>query len=103
MDETADKAGLSQLLTQIHSQYGLLVLMLVVIITFGCLLFWKLIWRVWSSALSAKERQIERLARERDMYQAMVFDRLRTSQALDAREDKQHPLQQRSYGDFESE
>jgi hypothetical protein len=86
MDEAVGKAGLSQLLNQIQSQYGLLVLMLVVIIVFGCLLFWKLIWRVWSGALSAKEREIARLERERDMYQVMVFDRLRTSMAPGADE-----------------
>ena len=56
MDETAGKAGLLQLLNQIHSQYGLLVLMLVLIIVFGCLVFWKLVWRVWSGT----ERQGER-------------------------------------------
>lgn len=79
MDDTAAKAGLLQLLNQIHSQYGLLVLMLVVIIVFGCLLFWKLVWRVWSGALSAKDSQIERLVEERDMYQEIVLDSLRRS------------------------
>jgi hypothetical protein len=86
MDETAEKAGLLQLLNQIQSQYGLLVLMLVVIIVFGCSIFWRLIWRVWSGALSAKESEIARLERERDRYQAVVFDRLRASKALDPRE-----------------
>ena len=74
-----DTAGLLQLLNQIHSQYGLLVLMLVLIIVFGCLLFWKLVWRVWSGALSAKDSQIERLVEERDMYQEIVLESLRTS------------------------
>jgi hypothetical protein len=82
MDETVGKVGLLQILNQIQSQYGVVVLMLVVIIGFGCLLFWKLIWRVWSSALSAKEQEIARLERERDLYQVMIFDSLRTSKAF---------------------
>lgn len=81
MDDTAGKAGLLQLLNQIQSQYGLLVLMLVLIIAFGCLLFWKLVWRVWSGALRAKESEIERLMEERDMYQEMALGRPRTSAA----------------------
>jgi hypothetical protein len=81
MDESplAGRTGILQLLDQIRSQYGLLVLMLVVIIGFGCFLFWKLIWKVWSAALSAKNEEIARLARERDAYHALVLDRLRTS------------------------
>jgi hypothetical protein len=86
MDETASKAGLLQLLNQIHSQYGLLVLTLVLIIVFGCLLFWKLVWRVWSGALSAKESEIGRLVEERDMYQGMVLDHLRASRAPGTKE-----------------
>ena len=81
MDETASNASLLQLLNQIHSQYGLVVLMLVLIIAFGCLLFWKLIWKVWSNAMSAKQSEIERLVAQRDMYQKMVLDRLRPSTA----------------------
>jgi hypothetical protein len=88
MDETAGKAGLLQLLDQIQSQYGLLVLMLVAIIVFGCLLFWKLIWRVWSGALSAKENEIARLERERDLYKVIVFDRLRASRTPGAQENQ---------------
>lgn len=88
MDETVSKAGLPQLLNQIQTQYGVLVLMLVLIIVFGCLLFWKLIWRVWSGALSAKENEIARLERERHAYQAMLFDRLRTSKPFSTEEDE---------------
>ncbi len=95
MDETASKAGLSQLLNQIHSQYGLLVLMLVLIIVFGCLLFWKLVWRVWSGALSARQSEIERLVKERDIYQKMVLVRLRTSSAPGTKEDDDEPSSMR--------
>ena len=90
MDETANKAGLSQLLNQIHSQYGLLVLMLVLMIVFGCLLFWKLIWKVWSGALNAKQREIERLVKERDIFQKLALARLQTSSARDGEDDNAH-------------
>ena len=84
MDESqaTGRIGLLQFLEQIHSQYGLVVLMLVLIIGFGCFLFWKLIWKVWSSALMAKNQEIARLARERDVYKAMAFDCLRSTKPL---------------------
>ncbi len=86
MDETAGNAGLLQLLNQIHAQYGLVVLMLVLIIVFGCLLFWKLVWKVWSGALSAKQSEIERLVEERDKYQEMVLRHLRAPPVFGAKE-----------------
>jgi hypothetical protein len=99
MDETAGKAGLLQLLNQIHSQYGLLVLMLVLIIVFGCLVFWKLVWRVWSGALSAKESEIERLVEERDMYQKMVLDHPGASTELETTQGATL-INAKSQGDF---
>lgn len=100
MDETASKAGLSQLLNQIHSQYGLLVLMLVLIIVFGCLLFWKLVWRVWSGALNAQQSEIERLVKERDIYQKIALVRLRTSSAPGDKEDDDAPSSRRIVRDI---
>jgi len=74
------KTGLLQLLRQIQSQYGLTVLVLVLLLVFACFLLWKLIWRVWSTAMESKEKEIERVSKERDKYQALVFERLRSSE-----------------------
>jgi F0F1-type ATP synthase membrane subunit b/b' len=84
-----NNTGLLELLSQIQSQYGVVVLVLVVIIAFACLLFWRLVWKVWSEALKAKDDEIRRLAKERDKYQALFFQRLRTSEALLAKADRE--------------
>lgn len=78
--QPAIKIGFLELLNQIESQYGLIVLVLVLLLAFGCFLLWKLIWNVWSSAMAAKDKEIERVSKERDKYQAMVFERLRSSE-----------------------
>jgi hypothetical protein len=70
----------SELLGQIRSQYGLVVLVLVLLLVFGCLLLWKLVWKVWNAAMEAKDREIERISKERDKYQALVFERLKSSE-----------------------
>jgi|GEM_PF-2256421 len=67
------------LLEQIRSEYGLAVLVLVLVIFFGCLLAWKLIWQVWSRAMQAKDEEIVRLVRERDKYQALLLERFSAS------------------------
>jgi hypothetical protein len=77
--QAAGGTGILQLLEQIHTQYGLLVLMLVVIIGFGFCLFWKLVWKVWRGALIAKNEEIARLASDRDIYRALHFDSLRSA------------------------
>jgi hypothetical protein len=77
--QTDNKSGFWELLTQIQSEHGLIVLVLLMLIGLVCLLFWKLIWNVWDGALQAKEDEIGRLAKERDTYQALVFERLRSS------------------------
>jgi hypothetical protein len=76
-----DKAQLLDLLNQIQSQHGPVVLILIVIIFAGCGVFWVLIWKVWSAAMKAKDDEIARLAKERDKYQTLVFQRLKTSEA----------------------
>jgi hypothetical protein len=75
--QVASGTGIPQLLEQIHTQYGLLVLMLVVIIGFVLALFWKLVWKVWRGALIAKDEEIARLGSDRDIYRALHFDNLR--------------------------
>lgn len=74
----------SEFLSQISSQYGLvvLVLVLVLLLVFGCFLLWKLVWRVWNAAMEAKDKEIERVSKERDKYQTLVFERLRSSEAM---------------------
>jgi hypothetical protein len=68
--------GLFEFLDRIRSNDGLLVLILIALIAFGCYLLSNLAWKVWRAALEAKEREIRRLAHERDKYQAIVFERL---------------------------
>lgn len=88
MDESHIPGGSGplRLLEQIHVQYGLLVLMLVLIIGFGFFLFWKLVWKVWSGALSAKSEEVARVAEERDVYKALVFDALRSAKPMPQQE-----------------
>lgn len=69
-------AGLFELLDRIRSSNGLLVLILLGLVAFTCSLLSSLAWKVWRAAMDAKEREIRRLTRERDKYQAIVFDRL---------------------------
>lgn len=71
----------AEFLSQVRSQYGLVVLVLVLLLVFGCFLLWKLVWKVWNAAMEAKDREIERVSKERDKYQALVFERLRSSEA----------------------
>ena len=80
------KIGFLELLNQIQSQYGLIVLILVLFLAFVCFLLWKLIWKVWSAAMTAKDREIERVSKERDKYQALVFERLKSSEVIPAKE-----------------
>lgn len=74
------KSGVLEILRQIQSQYGLIVLVLVLLLAFACLLLWRLVWQVWSTAMESKEKEIERVSKERDKYQALVFERLRSSE-----------------------
>lgn len=74
-----------ELLRQIQSQYGLIVSVLVLLLVFVRFLLWKLTWKVWSTAMESKEKEIERVSKERDKYQALVFERLRSSEASRAK------------------
>lgn len=67
-------------LAEIFREQGVLAVVLIV----GCFIFWKLIWRVWDRAMRAKDEEIERLVKQRDKYQSLVFDRLLSSKAMDA-------------------
>jgi len=68
-----------EILTQILSKYGLIVLVLVLLLAFFCFLLWKLTWNVWSQAMEAKDQEIQRISLQRDKYQALVFARLGSS------------------------
>jgi hypothetical protein len=78
--QIATKPGFLELLNQIQSQYGLIVLILVLLLAFFCFLLWKLIWKVWSAAMKAKDDEIKRISKERDKYQTLVFKRLKSSE-----------------------
>lgn len=49
------------------------LLMLMFLLVFGCFLVWKFVWKVCSAALEAKDKEIERISKERDTYQALVL------------------------------
>ena len=96
MSQAADGMGIPQLLNQIHTQYGLLVLMLVMIIGFGFALFWNPIWKVWSAAITSKDNEIARLAKERDTCQALLLDCLRSASPSTSEKGAHQPLGERS-------
>lgn len=66
-------------MAQVYSDHGAVAMVLIVLCIFG----WKFVWRVWNAAMKAKDNEIERLVKERDKYQDLVFDKLRTSAVTD--------------------
>lgn len=56
-------------------EHGAVAFLLIVV----CILFYRLIWKVWNAAMMGKDEEIRRLAEERDRYQKLVFERLLTS------------------------
>ena len=74
------KIGILEVLNQIQSKYGLIVLVLVLLLAFVCFLLWKMTWSVWCKAMEAKDQEIQRISRERDKYQALIFARLKSSE-----------------------
>jgi hypothetical protein len=69
-------SGLFEFLDRIRSNDGLLVLILIALIWFCCYLLSKAVWKVWRTAMKAKDQEISRLTQERDRYQSIVFERL---------------------------
>jgi hypothetical protein len=82
--------GMLEILTQILSKYGLVVLVLVLLLAFVCFLMWKLTWNVWSKAMESKDQEIQRISLQRDKYQALVFAQLESSavDTADSRNDR---------------
>ncbi len=76
------KAGLFEFLDGIRSQYGVVVLTLVVIIGLLGVTIQQLMRQFWNDSIKVREREIARLEKERDTYQALVFERLRTTEAV---------------------
>lgn len=54
---------------------GILVLVLFAIAA----VFYKLVWKVWSAAMKAKDDEIDRITGERDHFQAKYFADLKSS------------------------
>jgi hypothetical protein len=79
--QAKDTKGFWELIEQIETDHGLLALILLLIIAVGCFIFWKLIWKVWSEAMKAKDDEIARISKERDKYQALFFERMKSSEA----------------------
>jgi len=86
--QTSSTEGPIGLLSQIQTQYGLIVMILVAITAFSCFLFWRLVWKVWSETLRAKDAEIARLSKDRDSYQTWVFEQLKAPETLNARDEK---------------
>ena len=63
-------------LTHVYDKGGPLVILFL----FVAYVFYKLVWKVWSTAMESKDKEIERLIEERNFYQQRVFpDRLSTN------------------------
>lgn len=77
MDLVASEGiGLFEFLERIRSNNGLLVLVLIAFASFLCYFLWHLCWKTWQAAARAKDQEIERLTKELERYQSIVFDRL---------------------------
>jgi hypothetical protein len=46
---------------------------LVILFLFVAYVFYRLVWKVWSTAMESKDKEIERLIEERNFYQEKVF------------------------------
>jgi len=68
--------GLFDFLDRIRSSNGLLVLVLIAITWLLYYLFSHMLWKVWYAALTGKDQEIARLAKELERYQSVVFERL---------------------------
>lgn len=75
-------AGFFEFIDGIRSQYGVVVLTMFVIITFLCRILRELTRLFWNDAIKVREQQIARLVKERDTYQALVFERFRAAEAV---------------------
>jgi F0F1-type ATP synthase membrane subunit b/b' len=74
-----DEPEFWELINTIQDEYGLAFVVLFLVFLLFASLFYRLIWKVWSSAMKAKDDEIERLVEERNKYQRLVFDKLLTS------------------------
>lgn len=50
---------------------------------FIAFVFYKLVWKVWSAAMTSKDREIERLISERNYLQSRVFPDRETTDSED--------------------
>lgn len=78
------ETGFWSFVQEILREHGVVALVLIVVLV----LFWKLIWRVWDRALKDKDKEVARIAEERDRYQKLVFERL-LSCNLPAKDDEE--------------
>jgi hypothetical protein len=83
--QLAHAAGFFKFLDDVRSENGVVVLTLLTVIGFLYFNLSKLTWKVWSTAMQSKDREIARLLHDRDEYRALVFERLRTLESQSAR------------------
>lgn len=76
IDSATSVGGFWDFLLDVLERHGAFALGFVVL----AVLFYKMVWKVWESAMRTKDEEIERLVEERNRYQALVFDRLQSSQ-----------------------
>lgn len=76
MPEAETPEGFLSFILNILDKHGVVALVL----CFVCLLFWRMVWKVWDRAMNEKNAEIERLVKERDKYQSLVFERMLSSQ-----------------------
>jgi len=67
--------ALLSFLMEVSKQHGVVA----IVLCFVCFLFWRMIWKVWDTAMRAKDQEIERVVAERDKYQKLVFERFLSS------------------------
>jgi hypothetical protein len=56
-------------LTHVYDKDGALIILFL----FIAYVFYKLVWKVWTSAMKSKDDEIKRLVEERNFYQEKVF------------------------------
>jgi hypothetical protein len=72
---TGEGSGFWDFLIYVYENDGIWVLLFLGL----AYVFYRLIWKVWSAAMTRMQDEIERISNERDFYQRKVFPDLLTS------------------------
>lgn len=77
--QTSNLASIFEFIEHIESQHGLPNAFLVVLFAATLYAFHRMVWWVWKDATRLRDREIARLEKEREVYQALIFQRLKSS------------------------